>query len=37
MMILARIIYWRSRLWLARQLVALADWISAPPERSNGR
>jgi hypothetical protein len=28
-MILARILYWRRRIWLARQLVALADWIAA--------
>jgi hypothetical protein len=31
-MILARIIYWRRRIWLARQLMALADRIAAPAE-----
>jgi|BarGraIncu00222A_1022003.scaffolds.fasta_scaffold186125_1 hypothetical protein len=31
-MTLARIIYWRWRLWLARQLVELADRIAASCE-----
>jgi hypothetical protein len=33
---LASIIYWRWRIWIARQLCLLADWIAAPAERPNG-